>query len=185
MFFIFKYIQAQSGVTSNKCFYEKGRYVKTGSLITSLGVSGASDTQNLEACCNLCRGLPNCIAWDLYPTNKCYFYREVLTYTTNINYYSGSSLGTQFWSCSTSDDLWYFDNALKWTKQADAVSRNSTADCCKTCYFKWNTCKSYMYNENLKDCFHSTINFEDKQYSNYTGMHTGHSFMSYVNAFNS
>jgi hypothetical protein len=102
-----------------------------------------------------------------------------------VNFYSGSSLGTQFCSCSTSDDLWYFDKNLNWVRQADAVSTNSTADCCKRCYFKWNSCKSYMNNENLKDCFHSTTNFEGKPDVNYPGMHTGNSFMSYVNILNS
>jgi hypothetical protein len=182
LFSILNFIQAQSGVTSNTCYYEQGRSVKTGTLINQITVGGTTVQQNLEACCSLCRGLPNCIAWNYY-LNTCFFYRDVLTYdTASSSYYTGksSASGTPFWKCAISSNTWYFDNSLNWVQQTDTPSRNSANDCCKTCYFKWNTCKSFMYNESLKDCYHSTENFDGKPYVNFAGIHTGNALMSYI-----
>ena len=38
MFFVFKYIQAQSDITWNTCFFEQGRSIQSGKIIASIAL---------------------------------------------------------------------------------------------------------------------------------------------------
>ena len=166
--FITKEASAQYYNTSNGCFYTQSRTI-IGTQITSLPVQGTTTDQLISTCCDFCRGLPGCVAWQ-YTANTCYFYRDIISFgTANANYFIGKNSGSPFWFCDIEENKWYYESRL-WTLQGTTVTREL---CCQNCFFKWNTCKSWMHNVNTNDCYHSTINHQNSNNVFFNGMFTG------------
>ena len=177
--------QAQFANTTNLCFYASGKAIG-GDLITQIFISGTSIAEQLATCCYMCRALPECIAWRLVTTNLyCQFFKTVTSIVASVNYYSGKNTAAPFWNCNEQRDRWYFDSTL-WTVQPNATSKASLVGCCHDCFWSPTNprCVSWMYNEQTKDCYHSTKNYNTTGNVFLIGMNTGSvslSFTSYNN----
>lgn len=178
--FAIKFTQAQNGNTTNSCFYRSGIAV-IGSIITHIVVTASSTEENLATCCSLCNALPNCINWYLYTTSGlCAFFSTVTSYGNSSLYYTGKRTSSNLWACNEIKDQWYFESTVYWTKQTLAASLVNRQGCCENCFWKpVNTtlsngeCLSWMYNENTKDCYHSTKSYNVSANVYYANMYTG------------
>ena len=177
LFNIFIHINGQYANSTNKCFYVTGKYVSNGNTIASKVFIRNSFEENIASCCDFCRGLINCLAWN-YAYNTCTLFSSVQSYGTKGFYYTGKKSASKFWICDELANIWYYD-LKSWIYQNSSISRANHKNCCDQCFFETN-CKSWFFHENLSDCYHSK---EDYEYSNsvvYDGMYTGSVHMSYI-----
>jgi hypothetical protein len=75
-------------------------------------------------------------------------------------------------NCREQKDLWYYEEYL-WVHQKVASSKASRITCCNDCFKKSPNCKSWMYDENTHDCYHSSYNYENTAVVKLAGMYTG------------
>ena len=162
-----KVASAQYNTTNNGCFYSQYRTIN-GLSIANFPVQGVLAAQ-LTSCCDFCRALAGCVAWR-YTPSTCFFYREVTSFGVGtVNDYIGKNSDSPFWISDIEYNRWYYESRL-WTLQGSTL----TVDICyQDCFFKWNTCKSWMYNSNTFDCYHSTSSHQFTNNVYITGMMTG------------
>ncbi len=114
--------------------------------------------------------VPKCIGWQLFGAT-CTFYSAVYSFTSaDANYYIGHKSNLPFWKTPFNNNTWYYESILNWELQTIAAT---TSICSDNCFFKWEACKSWLYNEITQDCYHSTATYENKAYVNMANVHTG------------
>ena len=114
--------------------------------------------------------VPKCIAWQLFG-NMCTFYSVVNTFAANTtSYYVGHKSTQPFWDAPSHDNTWYYQSTLGWVLQGTVATK---AICYENCFFKWGSCKSWLYNEVTKDCYHSNVTYEAKSNVSIDNVHTG------------
>ena len=100
IFMFLKPSHAQYGNTTNQCFYISGLH-PSGVPITTIHVDAVSTDANLALCCDLCRSLSFCIAWQFEESyQQCGFYSTVTGFVTDSSSYAGKTSGSNFWTCN-------------------------------------------------------------------------------------
>jgi hypothetical protein len=141
---------------------------------------GAGLDINLSQCCEKCRRIPSCIIW-YYNSKICYFYSSFSSlFTTNVDTFVGIRTNSQFWNCKEEVGKFYYDANLKWEIQLISSSKINVASCCYDCFWSKGTvdgCKSYMFNDETRDCYHTNISFIGTAFVEFQGIITGESFL--------
>ena len=100
MLVVLKPCRAQYGTTTNQCSYKSGLR-PSGVPVTGLHVDAISTDANLALCCDLCRSLSFCIAWQFEESyQQCGFYSTVTGFVTDSSSYAGKTSGSNFWTCN-------------------------------------------------------------------------------------
>jgi hypothetical protein len=107
----------------------------------------------------------------------CYFYSAFYNFTsTATERYVGKRTGSAFWDCNEEPSKYYYEPSMNWVRQTVSTSIFNKAGCCQDCFWSKGTvygCKSYMYNEISRDCYHSFQNFSGSLAINYDRTYSG------------
>lgn len=75
-------------------------------------------------------------------------------------------------TCKEQKDKWYYSEYL-WVHQKQLSLKESRFSCCLNCLNSKTVCKSWMYNENTRDCYHSSNDYANTASVQLVGMYTG------------
>ena len=169
---IFLFLKSTFGQssTTNGCFYTQDRFVVNATEITRISLAGTLVQKNLATCCDMCRALPDCVAWDWY-SNNCVFFKDIESFGKNNGQsFSGLSVNSKIWRCDEKKDKYYFGDDLNWILQIDIKTSTS---CCDDCFYS-RKCKSWMFMQASRICYHSNENYENAvNFVNMSGLLTG------------
>ena len=73
-------------------------------------------------------------------------------------------------NCKEQKDRWYYEEYL-WVHQK--TPKSTRVACCHGCFSSSTSCKSWMFNENSRDCYHSSYDFTNSANVKFDGMYTG------------
>jgi hypothetical protein len=73
-------------------------------------------------------------------------------------------------NCKEQKDRWYYEEYL-WVHQK--TTKSTRLACCHDCFLSSINCKSWMFNENSGDCYHSSHEFINSANVKFDGMYAG------------
>ena len=75
-------------------------------------------------------------------------------------------------NCKEQKDTWFYEEYL-WVFQKSINSKINRLACCNECLKMAPSCKSWMYDEKTRDCYHSSYKYENTASVKLEGMYTG------------